>query len=110
MGYRRIRDELEKKHGIAVNDKRVLRICRKERIQSTIKWKPKSCTRNSDDPAHIAKNYLNPSGPYYKGKTIDSVNRTYAADPAWDSKVARKVTYFYEVISENHNKQLNKLK
>ena len=59
MGYRRIRDELEKKHGIAVNDKRVLRICRKEHIQSTIKWKPKSCTRNSNDPAHIARNYLN---------------------------------------------------
>ena len=59
MGYRRIRDELDKKHGIAVNDKRVLRICRKERIQSTIKWKSKSCTRSSTDPAHIARNYLN---------------------------------------------------
>ena len=59
MGYRRIRDELDKKHGIDVNDKRVLRICRKERIQSTIKWKPKSCTRSSTDPAHVAKNYLN---------------------------------------------------
>ena len=59
MGYRRIRDELEKKHGIVVNDKRVLRICRKEHIQSAIKWKPKSCTRNSNDPAHIARNYLN---------------------------------------------------
>ena len=58
MGYRRIRDELDKKHGIAVNDKRVLRICRKERSHSTIKWKPKSCTRSSDDPAHIARNYL----------------------------------------------------
>ena len=59
MGYRRIRDELERHHDIAVNDKRVLRICRKEHIQSTIKWKPKSCTRNDNDPAHIAKNYLN---------------------------------------------------
>ena len=59
MGYRRIRDELEKHQGIDVNDKRILRICRKTRIQSTIKWKPKSCTRSSDDPAHIAKNYLN---------------------------------------------------
>jgi putative transposase len=59
MGYRRIRDELDKKHGIAVNDKRVLRICRKEYIQSTIKWKPKSCTRGSNNPAHIARNYLN---------------------------------------------------
>lgn len=59
MGYRRIRDELEKKHGIAVNDKRVLRICRKECIQSAIKWKPKSCTIGSNNPAHIARNYLN---------------------------------------------------
>ena len=59
MGYRRIRDELDKRHGIAVNDKRVLRICRKEHIQSTIKWKPKSCTRSSNDPEHIARNYLN---------------------------------------------------
>ena len=59
MGYRRIRDELDKRHGITVNDKRVLRICRKEHIQSAIKWKPKSCTRSSNDPAHIARNYLN---------------------------------------------------
>ena len=59
MGYRRIRDELDRHHDINVNDKRILRICRKENIQSTIKWKPRSCTRNSHDPAHIAKNYLN---------------------------------------------------
>ena len=59
MGYRRIRDELDRPHGIDVNDKRILRICRKEHIQSTIKWKPKSCTRSSNDPAYIAKNYLN---------------------------------------------------
>ena len=30
IGYQRIRDELDKKRGIAVKDKRVLRICRKE--------------------------------------------------------------------------------
>ena len=58
----------------------------------------------------LAKNYLDPSGPYYKGNTIDSVNKTYAADPGWDSKVARKVSYFYGIISENHNRQLEKLK
>lgn len=58
----------------------------------------------------LAKYYLNPSGPYYKGTTIDAVNRTYAADPAWDRKVANKVAYFYQVISEHHNEQLNKLK
>ena len=44
---------------IDVNEKRILRICRKECIQSRIKWKPKNCTRNSNAPAHIAKNYLN---------------------------------------------------
>ena len=59
MGYRRIRDELEKRHDIDVNDKRVLRLCRVAHIQSTIKWKPQSSTKNSNDPAHIAKNYLN---------------------------------------------------
>ena len=59
MGYRRIRDELEKHYDIDVNDKRVLRICRKERIQSVIKWKPKGCTRKGKDPSRIAKNYLN---------------------------------------------------
>ena len=45
MGYRRIRDELDGHKGIHVNDKRVLRICRKYDIKSNIKWKPKSCTR-----------------------------------------------------------------
>lgn len=59
MGYRRIRDELDVNHGIDVNDKRVLRICRSENIQSSIKWRPKSCTKTDRNPAHIAKNYLN---------------------------------------------------
>ena len=59
MGYRRIRDELDRRHGIDVNDKRVLRLCRKERICSAIKWRPKGCTKSSVDPTHIAKNYLN---------------------------------------------------
>lgn len=59
MGYRRIRDDLDRHHGISVNDKRILRICRKTHIQSTIKWRPKSCTRGSRDPAYIAENHLN---------------------------------------------------
>ena len=58
MGYRRIRDELDGHKGIHVNDKRVLRICRKYDIKSNIKWKPKSCTRGERNPDHIAKNYL----------------------------------------------------
>jgi len=59
MGYRRIRDELVVNRGIKINDKRVLRLCRKSGIQSRIKWKPKCCTRGSRNPYHIAKNYLN---------------------------------------------------
>ncbi|MGO5314021.1 transposase [Bilifractor sp. LCP21S3_A7] len=37
MGYRRIRDILEHDYNIKVNDKRVLRICRKKKIRSIIK-------------------------------------------------------------------------
>lgn len=58
MGYRRIRDELAVKYEMPFNDKRVLRICRKIGIQSSIKWRPKSCTKADRNPAHIAKNYL----------------------------------------------------
>ena len=58
MGYRRIRDELAVNHKLAVNDKRVLRICRNKGSQSTIKWKPKGCTKSARNPEHIAKNYL----------------------------------------------------
>ena len=58
----------------------------------------------------LANSYLSPSGAYYKGSTIAAVNRTYAADGSWNVKVAKKVAYFYQVISENHNAQLEKLK
>ena len=92
MGYRRIRDELDKKHGIAVSDKRVLRICRKERIQSTIKWKPKSCTRSSDDPAHIARNYL---------------NRDFSADAANEKWLTDVTEFKYYTGSEVHKVYLS---
>ena len=58
MGYRRIRDELDRYEEIHINDKKVLRICRTYDITSNIKWKPKSCTRGERNPDHIAKNYL----------------------------------------------------
>lgn len=58
MGYRRIRDELAVNYEMPLNDKRILRICRKIGIQSTIKWRPKSCTKADRNPAHAAKNYL----------------------------------------------------
>ena len=59
MGYRRLRDELKYLYHINVNDKRVLRICRKLRIQSVVKNPHNCCTRPAVDPAYIADNILN---------------------------------------------------
>ena len=60
MGYRRIRDELAVNYGIPANDKRILRICRKIGIQSSIKWKPKSCTKADRNPSHIREKLSSP--------------------------------------------------
>ena len=59
MGYRRIRDTLAHDYKIAVNDKRVLRICRKKKIQSFIKHRYNCCTKPASDPAYVAENILN---------------------------------------------------
>lgn len=58
-GYRRIRDDLERYHDIKISDKRMLRICRKRDIKSTIKYANNGCTRNSCNPQYIAENLLN---------------------------------------------------
>ena len=58
-GYRRIRDDLDRYHDIKVNDKRVLRICRKKGIKSTIKYSNNGCTRQAANPQFIAENVLN---------------------------------------------------
>ena len=57
-GYRRINDELRHDHGIHVNDKRILRICRIKGIKSTIKYDNHSCTRQAKNPQYIAENLL----------------------------------------------------
>lgn len=57
-GYRRIRDNLERYHDINVNDKCVLRICRKLNIKSTIKYSNHGCTRQTINPQYIAENIL----------------------------------------------------
>lgn len=59
MGYRRIRDTLEHDYNINVNDKRILRICRKKKIRSIIKHRYNCCTKPASDPAYIAENVLN---------------------------------------------------
>lgn len=58
-GYRRIKDDLERYYNRKVNDKRILRICRKLNIKSTIKYTNKGCTRQAAHPQHIAENILN---------------------------------------------------
>ena len=59
MGYRRIRDTLEHDYDICVNDKRVLRICRKKKIRSMIKHRYNCCTKPASNPAYVAENVLN---------------------------------------------------
>ena len=59
MGYRRIRDTLEHDHDKKVNDKRILRVCRKKKVQSYIKHRYNCCTKPASDPAYIAENILN---------------------------------------------------
>ena len=58
-GYRRINDELRHDHGIHVNDKRILRICRTTGIKSTIKYSSHGCTRQAKNPQYTAENLLN---------------------------------------------------
>ena len=57
-GYRRINDDLRHNHSIHINDKRVLRICRKKNIKSTIKYSNHGCTRSAANPQYIAENIL----------------------------------------------------
>lgn len=59
MGYRRIRDTLAHDYDIHVNDKRILRICRKGKIQSYVKHRYNCCTKPASDPAYVAENILN---------------------------------------------------
>ena len=87
-GYRRIRDDLERYHGIDVNDKRILRICRFKDIKSTIKYSNKGCTRQADNPKFVAENILN--------------RRFYAEKP--NEKWVTDVTEFkwYDEANEKH--------
>lgn len=59
MGYRRLNDKLRHDDDIIVNDKRILRICRKRQIKSNLKYRYDGCTRPSKNPAFIAENVLN---------------------------------------------------
>ena len=57
MGYRRIRDELAVNYGIRPMIRGFWQPPEIARY-SSIKWKPKSCTKADRNPSHIAKNFL----------------------------------------------------
>ena len=65
---------MERYHGINVNDKRVLRICRKKDIKSTIKYSKQGCTRQASNPQYIAGNILN------REFTADAPNEKWLTD------------------------------
>ncbi len=56
-GYRRLNDDLRHDHGIHVNDKRVLRICRARDIRSTIKYNNHGCTRERRTRSILPKTF-----------------------------------------------------
>lgn len=74
MGYRRIRDELDRRHDIHVSDKRILRISRAIHIQSTIKYGPHGCTKSTASPECTAENHLN------RQFRADAPNQKWATD------------------------------
>lgn len=43
----------------------------------------------------LQKNYLTPTGSFYNGTTIESVNQKYASDKAWHEKVYSYMEYLY---------------
>ena len=59
MGHRRLKDQLEHDHDIVISDKRMLRICRKLQMFSTIKYRNQGCTKSAKDPQYTAENILN---------------------------------------------------
>ena len=54
----RLAEKLEQLHGIHVNDKRVLRICRARDIRSTVKYNNHGCTRHAKNPQYLAESLL----------------------------------------------------
>ena len=52
-------DKLRHDQNIVVNDKRILRLCRKRQIKSNLKYRYDGCTRPSKNPGFIAENILN---------------------------------------------------
>ena len=46
----------------------------------------------------ISKNYLTPTGSYYNGTTIESINQKYASDKSWHEKVYKYMELLYDKL------------
>jgi len=116
MGYRRLNDKIRHDDKINVNDKRILRICRKKQIKSNLKYRYDGCTRPSRNPAFIADNVLNrdfnaerPNEKWVTdvtefkyGTTFDNIHKLYLS-AILDLCDRRPVAY---VLSDHNNNQL----
>ena len=116
MGYRRLNDKLRHDDAIIVNDKRILRICRKRQIKSNLKYHYDGCTRPSKNPAFIAENVLNREftaehpnekwvtdvTEFKQGTTFDNVHKLYLS-VILDLCDRRPVAY---VIGDSNNNAL----
>ena len=116
MGYRRLNDKLRHDEDIQVNDKRILRICRKKQIRSNLKSRYNGCTIASNTPAFIAENILNREfkaehlnekwvtdvTEFKYGNTLDSVHKVYLST-ILDLCDRRPVAY---VIGDSNNNAL----
>ena len=116
MGYRRLNDKLRHDENIVVNDKRILRICRKKQIKSNLKYRYDGCTRPSKNPAFIAENVLNRDfkadnlnekgvtdvTEFKYGTSFDDVHKLYLS-AILDLCDRRPVAY---VLSDHNNNKL----
>ena len=72
-GYRRVHEHLERRHGVTINKKRILRVMRKYGLRALI-WRGfKVKTTDSDHPYGYAKNLL-------PGIKVTDVNQVWVAD------------------------------
>lgn len=83
---------MERYHGIDVNDKRVLRICRKLNIKSTIKYSNNGCTRQAANPRYIAENIL---------------GREFTADAPNEKWLTDVTEFHYYIGTEKHKAYLS---
>lgn len=59
----------------------------------------------------LSSRYLTPGASLYGGSpTLSGVNKRYAANPQWDTKVGKYMKSYYDVIAPYHNQTLDKLK